>query len=209
MTTDDGYVITRKRNRKIALTTIPGQESRSRFYAMEELFGERTRVDGVIFVASNGFDHTWPKHANEVASSLPTFGFNTLLERNRKKELFSFRDVCDHVIQKKVMAPEEFMPRWLLVAVNKLDLYWNEQSRAREYYMRTAESDFAEIADDLLRRVGSMSLDYHVLPVAAGALNFSFDSDQGQLSAISKLSATQCDTSLAILTETVGELSGI
>ena len=176
---------------------------------MEEFFGARTRLEGVIFVASNGYDHTWPQYTNEVASGLPRFEFEALRKRNLSKELFSFSDTCEHIRQKRVMAPAESLPRWLLVLVNKLDLYWDERDQARDYYMRSSASPFGEIADDLLRRLGTMNFSYHVLPVAAGPLNFTFDSDQGELSASSKLSPQQCDKSLAILAETIGELSGI
>ncbi len=50
LTTDDGYLL-RPNSTALTLTTIPGQESRSRYFALEELFGRETILRGVVFLA--------------------------------------------------------------------------------------------------------------------------------------------------------------
>lgn len=51
--TDDGYLVTRNKL-KAAMCTVPGQNSRPRWHALDELFGPHSTVSGVIFVASFG-----------------------------------------------------------------------------------------------------------------------------------------------------------
>ncbi len=205
LTTDDGYVLT-PQHRILALTTIPGQLSRSRFYAMEEFFGARTTVAGVIFVACNGRDRIWHQNADLVANELPRFDMETLIERNRREELANFREVCDRIIQKYFIAPRESCPKWLLVVVNKLDLYWNYRKSAADFYRPGSGSPFDNVAQELLTRLGTTSLSYFTLPVAAGPANFNFDSSRGHLERASKLSYGQCSESMACLMETLGEL---
>src|SRR3712207_3660545 len=57
--TDDGYMVAPNK-KSLALVTIPGQQLRPRFTALEQYFGESKRLHGVIFVAAYGYDHIWP-----------------------------------------------------------------------------------------------------------------------------------------------------
>lgn len=208
LATDDGYMIVPNTNRTITLTTIPGQTSRSRYYAMEELFGPLRKLEGVVFVASNGYDWIWPQNADLVASNLSKLDIQSLAERNRREEIANFREVCDRIIQKRLMVSNS-SPRWLLVAVNKLDLYWDQRDAARDYYRPYSGSAFDAAATELIRRLGTIDFRYHVLPVATVPSNFRFDSSLGRVDQPSKLHDYQCNESMDCLTETLGELCGI
>jgi hypothetical protein len=206
LTTDDGYMLIRRKH-ALALTTVPGQLSRSRYVTLEILFGPSTVLRGVIFVASNGFDHIWPRNADLVANSLAAYDLQTLRKRNLREELSNFRDICDKVIQKHLTAPQ-FAPQWLLVAVNKADLYWDQLDSSERYYLPGSGGDFDLVAQGLINRVGNLSLDYRVLPLATESSEYALRSVRGTIHAQSQLTQQQCDASVKCVIETLEELCG-
>ena len=202
---DDGYIV-RTARRPAALTTIPGQDCRPRFALLDELFGENTRLDGVIHVVANGFDHAWPLNADDVASELKTFGLSALLTRNLRKETLGFHEICEK-IRKKHTTAHDLAPKWLLVLVNKVDLYWDALPSAKDRYLMDAQSEFHQIATDLIARIGRQNLRYHVLPVSAQPSDFRFDCDLGTIEKRSLLAPDQCSASMQSLIETLEELN--
>jgi hypothetical protein len=207
MSTDDGYLLQRNRKHKlIPLTTIPGQASRSRYFAISEFFGATTQLSGIIYIASNGFDYIWPAHAELVARSLTTYDVDSLRARNLRYELAGFQEVCDRIIHKHIVAPD-LAPRWLLVLVNKVDLYINEIEKAEDYYLPGSNSDFTWLAEDLLSRLGSSSLQYSILPMMAAPRTYELNSSRGLISVPSQLGMDAAYAATECLIEKVGELS--
>lgn len=207
MATDDGYML-RPNKRPMTLTTIPGQDDRGRYFAMEELFGQYTQVGGVIFVASNGYEHVWPKNAELVATNLRHYTVNALRQWNKRKELSNLRDVCRRIGQKHVLAPAELRPRWLLVVVNKLDLYMSEVEKAERYYLPGRVSPFNDVLGELQSGLGTSNISCHFLPVAVEASDYRFSSSRGTLSHPSTFQADQCSASMLCLVETLEALCG-
>lgn len=206
LTTDDGYMLSPQK-RTLTLTTIPGQVSRGRYYALEEFFGPKTRVKGIIFVACYGRDRIWQQNADLVANDLPTFDAASLIERNKREERENFRDIVDRIIQKHfIVERPEFRPEWLLVVANKLDLYWDERDQALAYYRPGGGSQFDDIAQELLRRLGTSALSYFVMPLATEPSAYRFDSSRGRLEQLNQLSGEQCSESVACFVETLGGL---
>jgi hypothetical protein len=207
LATDDGYMVL-PHKRAIALTTIPGQLSRIRFFTMDEIFSAKTRLKGVVFMTSFGFDHIWPLNADVVASNLQHLTLDELRERNMREELSNFQEVCNRIVQKHLVAPTDHAPDWLLVVVNKLDLYWDDRIGAEHYYFSDAGSPFTQVAQELINRVGTLALTLKVLPLASESTPYHFDSTWGHLTAPSQLTPDQCDSSVACLAETLEELCG-
>ncbi|MBQ0853393.1 hypothetical protein J8N05_35085 [Streptomyces sp. BH-SS-21] len=204
VSTDDGYII--RRNKKAhSVTTIPGQVSKDRDYAMNLMFGESTLLEGVVFVACNGYDHIW-SNSDVVASALDPFDLQTLRARNKRHELASFDEVCKAITKKRMLAPAEYQPKWLLVLANKVDLYWGEVDDARRYYQIGPDSEFGLRAQELLGDLGAISLQYHTLPIAAKAKSYEFHSSRGSFNAASQLTNSQCNSSLRCLIDTLGGL---
>jgi hypothetical protein len=204
--TDDGYMMRLNSRHRLALITIPGQISRPRAIAMDEIFDVRRRLSGVIYVASYGYDHVWPNEADQVASNLQRHDLERLRQYNLRQELSNFGDVTNSILKKYLQGPRELAPTWLLVLVNKLDLYWQNENNARQYYQPNSNSRFNTLAQNLVQRVGTLSLDYHVLPVATQPFGFDFQSYRGSITAPSHLSSDQCAASIRCLVDTLGEL---
>jgi hypothetical protein len=190
-----------RRRKSVAVTTIPGQESDDRARLMLEYFGPRLIVKGVVFVATYGFNHIWPSQAEPIARNLtPVADVNTLSEHNLDIELESFRDTCSRIKDKFSIAPREYAPDWLLVLANKTDLYWDGVEHAREYYQAGSESPFGRIAGALLAYLGQgRGFDYHLLPIALRAENYSFLTTKASFVVETQLSADAVSSSIETL----------
>ena len=204
--TDDGYMMRMNARDRLVLITIPGQISRPRAFAMDEVFDIRRRLRGVIYVASYGYDHIWPNEADQVASNLRPHNLRELRNYNMRQELSNFTDLRNAILKKFVQGPRDLAPTWLLVLVNKLDLYWPEADAAWQYYRPSSRSRFNSLAQELIQRVGTLSLKYHVLPVATEPIGFDFQSSRGSICVPSHLSQVQCAASIRSLVDTLGEL---
>jgi hypothetical protein len=207
LSTDDGYMIRRNQHAH-SITTIPGQYSKERDYAMSLMFGEETRLAGVIFVASFGYDFIW-NYSEQAASEMDPYDIDQLRKRNKRRELSNFEEICMQIDRKRVLAPAEFCPKWLLVIANKADLYWDERDDARNYYKLGGDSDFALRAKRFQAEVGvgrHSPMEYKLLPLATKPAPFAFHSTEGSLQAPTKLTDAQCNASLRCLVDTLGEL---
>jgi hypothetical protein len=205
--TDDGYMMRLNSRERLALITIPGQISRPRAIAMDTVFNVQRRLGGVIYVASFGYDHVWPNEADQVASNLHPHDLKRLRSYNVRQELANFNDVINAILKKYLNGPSEFAPKWLLVVVNKLDLYWLQAAEVWKYYRPDSRSAFNEAAQNLIRRVGTLSLRYHVLPIATQPFGYDFQSSRGAITATSSLTPDQCTASMRSLIDTLGELN--
>lgn len=207
-TTDDGYMVSPNR-RSLALTTVPGQPVRPRYAALEQLFGEETRLHGVIYVASNGYDHVWPGNAELFANNLKSYSsydMDSLRNRNLRYERENFQDICSQILRKRFIAPEESRPKWLLVLVNKADLYWHDQASVENYYLPGCGSDFDNHAQDLVSRIGSTALQYYILPLSTENSAYEFRSSFGTITTPSTLTTDQKDASIRCVVDSLGDL---
>ena len=207
LATDDGYMVTLAK-RPITLTTIPGQISRNRTVVLDELFAPDAFLSGLIFVASNGYDHIWPGLTDTVAAGLRSFDLDALRERNRLAELENFREICTRIRDKYTRAPDLAQP-WVLILVNKFDLWASNVGEAEEYYLPECGSDFDMILQNLKDDLGNAAAFRHyLLPLATEKAEYKFQTSRGSLVAPSILDDSQCNASLKCLVETLEALRG-
>ncbi|MEW2117728.1 ATP-binding cassette domain-containing protein [Streptomyces sp. NPDC005474] len=203
VSTDDGYLVRRNRQAH-SIITIPGQFSKTRFFDTDDLFGSETRIEGIIFVASYGYDRVWANQ-DVVASWLESYDLETLRQRQMRNELDKFSDLCRLILQKRDLALPDSQPKWLLVVVNKLDLFWGSSEDARKYYQVGNDGDFGARAATLMQQLGT-AMNFQILPVAALPGDYAFNSSRGSLTQTSFLNSDRCNTSVSCLVETLGEL---
>jgi hypothetical protein len=198
------------KNTAIALTTIPGQIGSGRGQAERYFFeNSETRLRGVIFVASFGYDHIWSSKVESAASQTRPYTLSRLRDHNSLQELTRFEETCALITQKWRSSDEDNNhPRWLLVLANKADLWWQEIGVAQQNYELGANSDFGERARALKADLEGGDFDYYVLPIALKPAEYVFSAAQGMLKAPSILTAAQCDASLSVVAEVLEELCG-
>jgi hypothetical protein len=210
---DQGYFrgVGQKTKAALAITTIPGQVSEERRADVERRFSGDTLLNGVIFVAAFGFDQIWPRDADGVASELDPPTIEQLSHRNIGRELESFKETCERIRDKYLGGGHTMTPRWLLVVVNKADLYWPGRDQASAYYRPGTGSPFDLVAHKLKTEVGELAAPrYEVMPLVLRPGPYSFRSNKGApLEAESHLDDRHAAASRRYLMERLEELSGI
>jgi hypothetical protein len=177
---------------------------------MRWFFGESTVLEGVVFVASFGFDTVWPDEVEDVAASLESADIEVLSARNAAVELDSFRETCGKLAEKRTVTGGSTGPRWLLVLVNKVDLYLDGIEQARNYYAPGSNTEFDRVAKGLIHQMsGSGSFRYDVLPVTFAPHDYHFTPGfSSPLEATTQLSPQAAEASFAVFVSLLGELCG-
>ena len=134
-----------------------------------------------------------------------------LRKRQLRKELADFEELADLITRKTRRAQETptLWPSWLLVAVNKADLFWSEIDLAGEYYLAGSKSPFDVIRQQLTSHFGGL-FDFRseVLPVALSSQPFRFSARRMDLVVSSQLTSAQATISAEILARRLEGLSG-
>jgi hypothetical protein len=158
------------KGKRLRISVVPGQESNPRMEALRDLFGQKTRVDGVVHVVANGFIDVREEHARRV-----------LLEDHDLKTTQRFRDyqfgkeledldaTCDVI---RAAFQHHDRPKWLIVAVNKVDLFHEELVQARERYSPSAQSSFSRRLAQLQQQLGTDHFRWEAVPVCSWPENF-------------------------------------
>jgi hypothetical protein len=206
VTKDEAYMVRRNKG-AFALTTIPAQHSNARYAALDHYFGSDKALEGVVFIACNGFDYIWPDTRTVIAPEIRPYGLDAMRKRNRNRELKQFENLCED-IGTRIMNGELNPPRWLLTVVNKADLFWNDVQAAEQYYLPGSGSPFDRTAKRLFATIGGKPFSYDVLPLASAATDYSFYSAKGPIAAGTLLTPAQCQASVGCLVEALEDRCG-
>lgn len=208
-TADTWYARTTDRWRAWAVRTIPGATSANRDSLTDRLFGSaQTQLYGLIHVVSYGYNTVWDGELT-LERQLPSKRLVELRKYQLKQELADFEQLVNLIILKTKRAPQKLWPRWLLIVVNKADLFWSDISEAGEYYLPGSGSPFDSRRDELTRHFGGL-FDFRceILPVALSAAPFRFTARQMDVTVASQLSKEQMAVSVSLLSERLEALSG-
>lgn len=177
---------------------------------MKWFFGESTVLEGIIFVASFGFDTVWPDEVEDVAASLGSADIEVLSARNTTVELDSFRETCAKLAEKRTVASGNTGPRWLLVLVNKVDLYFDGIEQARKYYAPGSNTEFDRVAKNLITQLSGLgSFRYDVLPVTLAPHDYRFTPGfLPSLGSPTQLNPQVAEASFAMFVSLLEELCG-
>jgi GTPase SAR1 family protein len=163
------------RNRKrLRFSVIPGQESAPRLDATDDLFGDNA-VDGIVHVVANGFIEIRNQTAREALIS--EGGLATLAnfrEHQRQQELADLDETCE-LIRSSLRSNDK--PKWMLVVVDKVDLYYEEIREAEAYYSPEGNSAFAQRLTELQNRVGRDRFDWAAIPGCSWLEDFEWNGE--------------------------------
>jgi GTPase SAR1 family protein len=145
---------------RLDFKVIPGQGSPQRNNALDEFFegNENPAIDGVIHVVANGMSRLGNDFSQEFrrGSSLQAYQQDRLIE-----EVEDLRQICE-LVRKSIRKNRQ--PSWLLVAVTKVDLYYDSIETARDRYSIQGQSDFSDQIKILSNQVGSDNFRWDALP---------------------------------------------
>jgi hypothetical protein len=221
-TPETGYRVLRNTPRRMMeLTAVPGHVC-GRGRLMDDLFRNTSLLEGAIFVACFGFNYIWPGSVPVIAENLRTSpsspagkpGLSDLRDRNAENELRIFRELCRRLRTKWDNASNlGERPRWLLILVNKIDLYASsdELEAARTYYRPDGAIGFGRVLENELRAIQEdAGFNIRLLPALAHPKTYEFDhaEDFAGFSTASELDIANRWKAVQVLSETLEELCG-
>jgi GTPase SAR1 family protein len=145
---------------RLDFKVIPGQDSPQRYIALDKFFNsdEDSSIDGVIHVVSNGISRVGSGFSQQLrmGTSLQDYQRERLNE-----EIEDLNEICE-LIRKSFRSNRK--PAWLLVAVTKVDLYYDAIEIARDRYSIQGQSEFSDRLRRLSNQVGSDNFAWDALP---------------------------------------------
>ena len=162
-------------SKKTTIYVVPGQDG-LRLDAYSELFTAQDAPDGVIFVAHNGFR---TMRGDIAKTNAVEAGFDTV-EKYRsfqlEKEREVFAELCAEI--RKSHKQTHRKPKWMLVAIAKMDLYDEKLGDASDYYSPECDSPFSTICNRLCESVGKDNFRWDAMPVSAWPEVFEWNDEQ-------------------------------
>lgn len=165
--------IVRSAGRRIRVSVVPGQNAEPRYVALDQLFHGKKPVQGVVHVVSYGYAST--RNEDEAKAMVKELKLSTLAKYAKyqmERELEDLEQTCEAV---RASRRKHYAPAWLLVAVDKIDLYRDRLSKAREYYSSMNDSPFTAQLRALARQVGEDYFRWEAAPVCGVLEEFTWN----------------------------------
>jgi len=143
---------------------VPGQGGKERSRGLDEVFNSET-LEGIVYVVDWGYSEIRDNTLKE--SLIKDQGLDTLdkfREKNLKEEIKDFTIIADKIKSNNALGRG---PKWLIIAVNKIDLFYSTINDAQKYYSPEYKSDFTIILNDLLSAVGNLHVRCIALPISS------------------------------------------
>ena len=147
---------------------IPGQGIQERYLGLYEAFSSHDDLDGVVYVVDWGFTQV---RDTVVERKMIEDGIDSIAkirQFNLDREVEDFAIICSKIKENFARCRR---PKWLLIAVNKADLFMEDLDQAKKYYHPTSVSQFTTLLGDLQDSVGSQNLRCGSVPVSSSIKN--------------------------------------
>lgn len=149
--------------RRIRVAVVPGQNAEPRHVALDQLFHGKNPIQGVVHVVSYGYASTRNEDlARAMVKDLKLSTLAKYAKYQMERELEDLEQTCEAI---RASHRKHHAPGWLLVAVDKIDLYHDRLPKAREYYSPMNDSPFTERLRTLARQVGEDFFRWEAAPV--------------------------------------------
>jgi GTPase SAR1 family protein len=157
------------------IRVAPGQTSVERSIAITEALTKNDNLEGVIYVTDFGFtdyrDHTAKKiEIND--RNVDTV--KKIRSQNIKAELEDFSYFIDRLVDQHLISSR---PLWLLIVVNKADLYSNNLSEAESYYHIDGNSPFSAKLKLVEQKLGQAKIRIASVPVCSYEKDFTWNKE--------------------------------
>jgi hypothetical protein len=162
---------------------VPGQDIRERDEALHEALSKHKKLKGIIHVVDWGYT---PERRDAVRLQRISEGVDTVAkirDRNLRQEVTDFEYLCRRA---KESISRGNGPKWIMIAVNKIDLFFNDLDDAQRYYSPALVSPFTQPLHDLIRSVGSTNISCYAGAVSAWQEHFAWNKEEVRSQLIAK-----------------------
>jgi hypothetical protein len=181
---EQGYTKPRKSQReeqgavqskqRIRASVVPGQLSSPRYESLDELFGGQKQVDGVIHVVSAGLPLIREDAHRQQLVDHQVTTIREYRSYHRGVELNDLKETCDKI---RTAHRRYHSPKWLIVAVDKIDLFHDKVLEEQQYYSPHHDSEFTRILNDLQNNVGKDNFRWTAVPVCGWPEDFEWNGE--------------------------------
>ncbi|MEY4911903.1 MAG: hypothetical protein RL761_1566 [Pseudomonadota bacterium] len=151
------------------LRVLPGQAIYSAVGEMQHMLNNDS-LEGIIHVVDYGF--TLPRDPAIAATLLEIDDLDTI-EKLRQKNL---RDEVERIKllfnDLRRMHKQNQAPQWVVIVVNKIDLFPDQEAQALRHYHPAGDSLFSQEVQAFLKDVGQTNLPVHFAKVCAWENDF-------------------------------------
>jgi hypothetical protein len=158
-------------------SVIPGQNMADREHGLNEAFQSHDSLDGVIHVVDFGYTTNRSEVAAHGLISNGIDSIEKVRQYNLKKELDEFKKVCGLIVS---ACADNRGPKWLIIAVNKADLFMEELDVAKKYYHLDGSGLFVDEIKNLLQQVGSNQLKCKIAPICPKPKPFEWNNEKAE-----------------------------
>jgi hypothetical protein len=165
--------IVKSAGRRIRVSVVPGQNADPRYVALDQLFHGKNPVQGIVHVVSYGYASI--RNEDSARAMVKDLKLNTITKYAKyqmERELDDLEQTCEAI---RASHRKHHVPGWLLVAVDKIDLYHDRLSKAREYYCSMNDSPFTRRIRALARQVGEDFFRWEAAPVCGVLEEFTWN----------------------------------
>lgn len=158
------------------VSVIPGQSSKERSLALQNVFENNSKLEGIIYLTDWGF--TDIRDISLRQSMVERDGIKTireLREFNLASELSDFEQINQSIIKAHHF---KMGPKWVIVLANKCDLFYNSIDEAQKYYHLSFDSPFINKTKNMLNKVGALNLSYQSLPICSWQTDFQWNNNR-------------------------------
>lgn len=153
---------------------IPGQtDNKQRDIGIEEAFHKSKSLEGVIYVVDWGYSE--PRDLTLKSSLIIDKGLDTIekiRDYNLKNEIEDIKSVCEQI---KVAYSNGKAPKWIIIAVNKVDLFYDRINNAQRYYSINYQSQFADEINKLINSIGALNIKCRTNPMCVWQKDFEWN----------------------------------
>ena len=144
---------------------VPGQKTSERIISLKKTFEEGNVPDGIIYTVDWGYTDVRDSLAKKIIIEEERIDtIDKLRDYNLKQELEDLKEVLDII---KFAFVTYKKPLWIIIAVNKVDLFYNKLNEAQRYYSLEYKSDFTDLMNNFLNDIGTLNIKCKVLPISS------------------------------------------
>lgn len=165
--------IRRAQRLRILFRAIPGQQSPVRVQGLDDLFNAKRPVAGLLHVVANGYSQLRSSFAKDQLEEEMTLA--QYQQIRREAEINDLRATLNYVRGAMLRHKRPF---WVVVAVNKADLFASpaQLADAQEHYTR--KGGFLEALEEFVDQVGEDNAQWEALPVSTWSETFQWRDEE-------------------------------
>ena len=162
--------------RRLGCIVIPGSESTPRFETIDDLLDKHHGVFGIVHVVCNGFKAIRNEDAKRVL--INQYNLKTIqnLRDNQKQEELKDLDLTCNFVKESIRKYDQ--PKWMIIALTKVDLYYDTLETDMEAYSPLFKtSEFSIKLNELQNFVGKANFRLELIPVCSWLEDFKWNQE--------------------------------